>query len=211
MIFFVVRGASKGLHNAGFRVVGVDIKRSKNYPYKHIESDALEVDLSPFKFVWASPPCQFASENTQKRYRANHQNLIPAVREKLILSGLPYIIENVENARHHLIKPIMLCGSMFGLKIFRHRYFESNFLGEMLKSQNYLPMCNHSFVPVAVGAHSNRLNAQGERIKEPTAQEQREAMEIDWMNRDEVSQAIPPRYAEFLGKLAIEYLTIYEN
>jgi DNA (cytosine-5)-methyltransferase 1 len=33
-------------------------------------------------------------------------------------------------------------------------------------------------------------------------------MGIDWMNRDELSQAIPPAYSEFIGAQLLAYLGV---
>jgi hypothetical protein len=32
------------------------------------------------------------------------------------------------------------------------------------------------------------------------------AMGIDWMSKDELCQAIPPAYAEFIGRAALQYI-----
>ena len=115
-LFCGAGGASMGLHRAGFDVVGVDIVPQKHYPFTFIQADALTFPLDGFDFVWASPPCQFASVLTAQ-HRHKHSNLIPAIRERLQAAGVPYLIENVAGARSHLRNPIMLCGSMFGLQI----------------------------------------------------------------------------------------------
>ena len=61
-LFCGAGGASKGLAQAGFEVIGVDRKYSKNYPFHKIVGDVFEVltwlDLGMFDFIWASPPCQ---------------------------------------------------------------------------------------------------------------------------------------------------------
>ena len=122
-------GASMGLHRAGFSVSGVNIEAQPRYPFAFTKGDALEADLSAVDFVWASPPCQAYTRmsrgllQSQGRARA-HRHLIEATREKLIRWGGPYIIENVPGAP--LRNPVMLCGSAFGLRVQRHRLFESN-------------------------------------------------------------------------------------
>ena len=56
--------------------------------------------------------------------QGNHERLIEPVRELLRASGLPYVIENV---RTKALRPnVVLCGSMFGLPIRRHRGFETS-------------------------------------------------------------------------------------
>jgi DNA (cytosine-5)-methyltransferase 1 len=103
----------------------------------------------------------------------------------------------VEAVRSHLVDPIMLCGSMFGLGVWRHRYFE------MWPRVGILtPTCNHSNIPVLISGTRRR---DGKRF-EFSAQESRDASGLDWMTRAEMDQAIPPAYTEYIGKFLIERL-----
>src|SRR3954469_696956 len=104
-----------GYHRAGFDVVGVDINPQPHYPFEFHQADALTFSLDGFDVVHASPPCQFASDLRHLWKDREHPNLIPPVRDLLLASGLPYVIENVERARAHMVEPVTLCGSMFGL------------------------------------------------------------------------------------------------
>jgi DNA (cytosine-5)-methyltransferase 1 len=109
-------------------------------------------------------------------------------------------MENVNGAP--LLNPIMLCGTQFGLKVYRHRFFESNWFclspphfshndpGGM-KGQNNI-VSPKGFVCIA-GNHAHTKYA-------PTA------MGIDWMNQKELSQAIPPAYTEWIGKRLMKAL-----
>jgi DNA (cytosine-5)-methyltransferase 1 len=126
-------GASKGYADAGFEVVGIDIKKQKRYPYEFIQADCLEIlqdldYLRTFDVIAASPPCQTHSRTQHLRNAQGKStdkvDLIPQTRESLIASGVPYVIENVPGAP--LINPIQMCGSYFGLKVRKHRLFESN-------------------------------------------------------------------------------------
>ena len=194
-------GASKGYQLAGFEVVGVDIKKQKRYPYEFIQADCLELMkdmefLKSFDVIAASPPCQTHSitqhlRNAQGR-STDKVDLIPQTREALIASGKPYVIENVPGAP--LIKPIQMCGSYFGLKVRRHRRFESN-----------LPIvgspCKHKEQgkPVGVyGSMRDEIPKGGHTAK--TIEEAREAMGIDWMIWGELVEAIPPIYTQEIGK-----------
>lgn len=177
-----------GYHLAGYEVVGVDIRPQPHYPFTFIQEDALTFPLVGFDLIHASPPCQFASVLTAQ-HRSKHPNLIPAIRERLQAEGRPYVIENVAGARAHLHNPVMLCGSMFGLDVWRHRYFETSF-------PLFAPACcNHSNVPVLVSGSPRR---NGDRT-EPTTQARRDAMGIQWMTRTELDQAIPPAYTRWIG------------
>lgn len=194
-------GASKGYQLAGFEVVGVDIKKQKRYPFEFIQADCLELMkdmdfLRSFDVIAASPPCQTHSitqhlRNAQGK-STDKVDLIPQTREALIASGKPYVIENVPGAP--LINPIQMCGSYFGLKVRRHRRFESN-----------LPLvgspCKHKEQgkPVGVyGSMRDEIPKGGHTAK--SIEEAREAMGIDWMIWGELVEAIPPIYTQEIGK-----------
>jgi hypothetical protein len=121
-LFCGAGGASMGLHRAGFEVVGVDACPQPEYPFAFVQADALTFPLDGFAFVWASPPCQaFTAYKRRTDHVRPRRNLIPAVRARLAAAGVPYVIENVVGAP--LRVPVMLCGSMFGLDVQRHRLF----------------------------------------------------------------------------------------
>lgn len=195
-LFCKAGGASKGLQSSGFRVTGVDIAPQKNYcGDEFFQADALTFPLEGFAFLWASPPCQSGSVVTPKASRANYLNLIPEVRGRFQASGKLYVIENVEGMRRHLQNPLMLCGSMFGLRCQRHRLFEFNFPLTTL-----LPPCDHSRPPLLVttaGANSRRIGNFKSVKNAPVA------YGIDWMNSKELAEAIPPAFAEFFGRQAM--------
>lgn len=195
-------GCTRGYQVAGFYVVGVDIEPQPNYVGdEFIQANALEfmkgVDLSRFQVFHGSPPCQFGSVETPMEHRKKHPNLIPQTRSLFKGTGKPYVIENVENVRGHLVNPIMLCGSMFGLGVWRHRYFECPWLSTLT------PPCNHSNVPVLITGSPRR----GGSRKEPSAQERRDASGLYWMSRSEMDQAVPPAYTNFIGARLMEYLS----
>ena len=198
-------GASVGYAKAGFEVIGVDIKKQKRYPYQFIQADALDVladkdFISQFDVIAASPPCQTHSATKHLRNAqgksTNKVDLIPQTREGLIASGKIYIIENVPGAP--LIDPVVMCGSSFGLKVRRHRQFESNVKLTGLS-------CNHKLQgkPVGVyGSMRDEIPSGGHTAK--SLEEAREAMGIDWMLWGDLVEAIPPMYTEYLGKQIME-------
>jgi DNA (cytosine-5)-methyltransferase 1 len=193
-----------GYANAGFDVVGVDIKKQKRYPFEFIQADALEVMadknfLRSFDVIAASPPCQTHSRTKHLRdaqgKTTSKIDLIPQTRAALQDSGLPYVIENVPGAP--LVNPIVLCGSSFGLKVRRHRLFESSvpLLG--------LP-CDHKKQgrPVGVyGSMRDEIPSGGKTAD--TIEQARKAMGIDWMIWSELVEAIPPAYTEHIGRTMI--------
>jgi DNA (cytosine-5)-methyltransferase 1 len=174
-------GAGYGYALAGFEVLGVDIAAQPSYPYRMIQADALTlpVDLSGFDAIHASPPCQHYAAVTRWRGKAEgHPDLVGPTRALLVASGLPWVMENVREAK--LQDPIVLCGSMFGLKVRRHRYFETNWLPFSL-----MPSCSHN------GALP--FEHKGERAYA-------DAMGCDWMGAHEAREAIPPAYSEHIGR-----------
>jgi DNA (cytosine-5)-methyltransferase 1 len=198
-LFCGAGGAGMGYHRAGFDIVGVDIKPQPRYPFEFHQGDALEyLEQHGHKYdvIHASPPCQAFSVITPAENRKNHPDLIIPTRNYLSKIGKPFVIENVPGAKNFLINPIMLCGSMFKLKVWRHRYFE-------IVPQFYalLPCCNHSFAPVLL---TGRPGRKGKREKEPCVQERRDAADLQWMNREGMDQAIPPAYTEWIGKRILE-------
>jgi DNA (cytosine-5)-methyltransferase 1 len=191
-LFCGAGGASMGLYRAGFDVTGVDWVNQPRYPFKFRMANALHYPLDGFDFIWASPPCQFASECGHSKEK--HPNHIPAIRERL--RGRIYAIENVDGARDHLWHPFMLCGTMFGLPTWRHRWFEiQNFSIPALRTP-----CNHTGYPVLVcGSGHGRGEAKVPQMIE--------VLGVPWMKvRREVRQAIPPCYSEFIGKQAMRVL-----
>jgi DNA (cytosine-5)-methyltransferase 1 len=189
-------GASVGYARAGFEVVGVDIAPQRNYPFEFHQADALEYIAAhghEFDAIHASPECEGYSHLTPKKYRANHPLQIGDVRALLQQAGKPYVIENVSNARHELHNPLMLCGSMFGLKIWRHRFFEVE--PPILLAP---ASCYHNFRPIPVNSSSGQRTAN-------TA-ECREGLDMPWASRDEIRKAIPPAYTAFLGAWLMAYV-----
>lgn len=200
-LFCKAGGASAGLAMAGFDVTGVDIAPQPNYPYKFIQADALTFPLEGFDFIWASPPCQ-AYSDLAKRNGNGHEwpQLVDPIRERLIASGIPYVIENVQGAP--LRDPVTLCGTMFkGLRVLRHRLFEATFRITPLphpkhpkvhtfdkRKAHFGKTCEwKDFVQVTGGGNST-LNAAAS------------AMGIWWMTKDEINEAIPPAYAFHIAR-----------
>lgn len=197
-LFCGAGGAARGYYEAGFEVTGVDIKRQPNYPYNFYERDTMDVlrseDLSHFDVIHASPPCQAYSQNrfTSEQKGANYPDLIAEVRTLLRATGKPYIIENVQGAS--LEYPVMLCGTQFGLKVFRHRFFESNV---MMFCPTHLP---HVDKACRQGTKPQKENEFMTITGNFSGVEQgKKAMGIDWMKRSELTQAIPPEFTKYLG------------
>lgn len=196
-LFCGAGGAAMGLHRAwpDAEIVGVDIKPQPRYPFRFTQMDwRVYVELPPgdFDFYWASPPCQYYSVVTPRKDKWRHPDLIANVRDFFKrLEGKPYVIENVIGAKKELREPLMLCGSMFGLRTRRHRLFETSFPCSSPRP------CNHSLRPLLVttaGANSRAIGNLKSTKNAPLA------YGIDWMTGDGLKEAIPPAYSEYIAR-----------
>jgi DNA (cytosine-5)-methyltransferase 1 len=194
-LFCKAGGASYGYFLGGCEVVGVDIEWQPRYPFTFIQADALTFPLDGFDLIHASPPCQAYSVQAHsfRLHGKVYPDLIAAVRERLIASGIPWVIENVPGSP--LIDPVMLCGAMFGLRVYRHRLFESSFRIEppghpehywrTTDKAGQVPLPGQ-FRTVA-GSLSDTDGARAD-------------MSISWMTGAELSQAIPPAYTLHIAR-----------
>lgn len=216
-LFCGAGGAAVGYHRAGFDVVGVDIKLQPNYPYEFHQADAISyAGAHGWKFdaIHASPPCQTHSQlqelHSATDYSARHLDLIPQTRWMLRSLGLPYVIENVPGARKYLHRPIMLCGAQFGLKVYRHRFFESNM---PLTAPAHIPHDDNT-PPAGRGISSKGFvvvsgtgGVMGELPDGYTPKTYMQmAMGIDWTTRAELSQTIPPAFTEYIGRQLLRWV-----
>jgi len=208
-LFCGAGGAAQGYSDAGFDVVGVDHIQQPNYPFKFILADVLDVlrDVSllqSFDVVHASPPCQ-AHSPLAAIWRARlgidvwarkHPDLIPQTREGLKASGQLYVIENV--SPKPLRNAILLCGTFFDLKVYRHRYFE---MPLFVLSPKHIPHKDNCPVVGRGKSRKGFISVTGHGgFGFPGGWEYaQKAMGINWMSRKELSQAIPPAYTHWIG------------
>ena len=234
-LFCGAGGCAMGYHRAGFDVVGVDHKPQPRYPFEFCEGDAIELMkcllsksggyfrssgsdksfyLEDFAAAHASPPCQAYSQVNRRQHLQgrNYPDLIDATRAILEKCGVPWVIENVEASP--LKAAVRLCGSGFGLPIRRHRLFESSIVlfgvdcqhGWQRRSDKRYPTCFQT-----KGAPRRRSsvvqcygNTSGVGLWPA-------ALGIDWMNRHEMSQAIPPAYTEWIGRQLLRAIASTEH
>jgi DNA (cytosine-5)-methyltransferase 1 len=201
-----------GYHRAGFDVVGVDLEPQPHYPFSFMLGDALTVlnDLlvngKEVDAIHASPPCQGYSRMRHLPWLADKEYplLIVPVRDALKATGLPYVIENVEDSplqRAHGLwgdHGILLCGTSFGLPIYRHRPFESNV---QLVQPGHGP---HKHV-ISGG---RMLKGRGRASSWERESRVPDAMGCQWMTQREAGQAIPPAYTEFIGAQLLAHLAL---
>lgn len=213
-LFCAAGGAAMGYHRAGFDVVGVDINQQPRYPFEFVQADCLALNsdfLARFDAIHASPPCQKYTAAAPLQGR-DHLDLIPATRDMLHRSGLPYIIENVPGSP--LLSPATVCGLALGLNVKRHRLFESNILltgtncpkghpGDWLIVFGYSALRRSR--GQGTGPKKDRGKSKGKSVPH---EETCAAMGIDWMTRTELSQAIPPAYTEFIGGQLLAHIAM---
>lgn len=203
-LFCGAGGCSVGYERAGFQVTGVDHKPQKNYPFDFVQADAMDYLKEhghKYDVIHASPPCQRYSCATKGTgNHLDHPDLVDPVRQLLKDIGKPYIIENVPGAP--LQSPLILSGMMFNLDTIRARWFETRpqiiFTPYPVRKhpstakQGTQPDVDNQYISV-VGHFSNVAYA-------------RRAMGIDWMTRNELAQAIPPIYTEYIGRWLMKLL-----
>lgn len=187
-LFCGAGGCTRGYQLAGFHVTGVDNRPQLHYcGDAFFEADAMSFPLDGYDAIHASPPCQAYSILGQSHRNAGkiYPDLLAPTRERLIMAGTPWVIENVPGAP---MRPdVVLCGSMFGMRVRRHRWFECSWPISPLTL-----CCNHSVRPVVVSGNNHSGGF--------TAAEIMAAMEMPWTKtRYEVRQAIPPAYTEHIG------------
>ena len=191
-------GAGMGYWLAGFDLVGVDIEPQKRYPFRFIQADALTFPLTGFDLIHASPICKGYSA-TAVLNDASHPRQIEAFRDRLVSTGIPYVIENVPGAP--LRSPVVLCGAMFpDLRVYRHRLFEAPFrIPVPPEPEHRWPLAKMGR-PVRPGEFMQPVG----HFSDVAAA--RAAMGTWWMARDEISQAIPPAYTLHVGRAALAAL-----
>lgn len=214
-LFCCAGGAAMGLHRAGFDVTGVDITLQPRYPFRFIQGDALAQDLTGYDFVWASPPCQGYSRAKGLSMARNnglygtHEILIDKVRDMLIDWGGPWVIENVAGAP--LRNPLRLYGSQFGLLTQRQRWFESNFpLTPPDKPMRRMKTksAGNGIGPDGSISICGSGGVRGLNAKQIPVYWSKALGGVEWMNRSEMAECIPPAYSEFIGKQAMDWITM---
>ena len=208
-LFCGAGGAAMGYHRAGFDVTGVDIEPQPRYPFGFHQADAMTYPLDGFDAYAASPPCQDYSKHMRCFTEPGaYPRLIEPIRERFKATGRPWVIENVDGAPLPAQSDLFgahgveLCGSMFGLRIFRHRLFEASFPLAAPRG------CDHSLLPMNPHFSVNRRQWRailGPGV--PLERTWREEMGVGWMDGPEGREAIPPAYTEHIGRMLMDVLT----
>jgi DNA (cytosine-5)-methyltransferase 1 len=205
-LFCGAGGAAMGYARAGFNVIGVDSNPQPHYPFEFIQADCLtlgEEFLLLFDALHASPPCQKYTRKTAhwgrtRKHFIEHPDLIDPTRRMLMKSGRPYVLENVMGAP--MRADLILCGTMFDLRIIKHRQFETNF--PLIGPANG---CDHADV-------YNPWQGKGRNAKE-----HRQAQGTPWIPQcggasrkagvtGDLNNAIPPAFTQFIGEQLREWV-----
>jgi hypothetical protein len=209
-------GAGEGYARAGFDVTGVDIKSQPEYPYPRYICDAIAFMLdhgSEYDFIHASPPCQAYSSHVSSRSSEwtptkgkDEPMMIDVVRRALIDSGRPWVIENVMGARKHMNATLVLCGTMFGLPIQRHRLFETSWF----VAQPHHPDCRGEATRYAAqkGWDYRDMSVTGKGRRSGTSDRWSEILGVTHnMTQAQLAESIPPAYTEWIGRQAIAHIS----
>lgn len=203
-LFCGAGGAAEGYHRAGFGVVGVDNRAQPRYPFGFHQADAMTFPLAGFALIHASPPCQDHSPLSAMAGKHGTGWMLAATRDRFAAQPAPWVIENVPGAP--LRADVLLCGAMFGLRTYRHRFFEIDPRLPML-----LPVPPHPRHRVRTSTKNRAADlATGLNISvtgDPGSSIGPACMGIGWMTGNELSQAIPPAYTEFLGGYLADAIT----
>lgn len=201
-LFCGAGGAGMGYNLAGFDVVGVDINPQPRYPFDNFQDDALEfLDKhgAGFDAIHASPPCQAYTPLGALHRHKVYPDLVAVTRMMLDALGTPYVIENVMAAPLDKDRSVTFCGGMFGLRTYRHRRFESRLELTAPEHPKHVTLTATSQRKArwAEGWHVSVTGDVGTYVGP-------EAMGINWMTGNELCQAIPPTYTEYVGRQLME-------
>lgn len=229
-LFSKAGGAGTGYERGGFDVYAVDIEAQPNSPHPFHQADAVDVmarlltgrgiqfeagarplTLDDFAAIHASPPCQgylnLGAVNRALGRHYEHPRMIATMRSLILATGLPYVIENVADARSELIDPVRICGTGLDMPLRRHRLFESNvqLAGIGCAHEKYtVPKYWTSWRPNGEHRLSTVVQIYGNaggREHWPAA------MGIDWMTPAEMVEAIPPAYTEHIGRQLLTHIS----
>jgi DNA (cytosine-5)-methyltransferase 1 len=211
-LFCCAGGAAMGYHRAGFDVVGVDIEPQPRYPFDFVQADAMAYPLDGFDAIHASPPCQDHS-TTSGLNGPRHGTgwMLAATIARFEAQPRPWAVENVKTAPLANATDLFgwhgveLCGCMFddlrGL-LYEGRRFQTSFPVVQLGHRKHVwPQTKMGRPPQAYECMQITGHFSG-------VDEGRRRMQAEWMTTDELAQAVPPAYTEYIGAQLMEHLSV---
>jgi hypothetical protein len=228
-------GAAMGYIRAGFDVTRVDIEdHSGPYPGRFVKAEGVEFVRQHggnFDAVHISAPCQAnipitAANRTRPGWEDGHVNLLPDFREAVawaVDSRTPVVLENGPSKA---IRPdLVLCGLSFGLPTLRHRAFEFHGPPAARPAQpahishrghltvGWRHKCLRTIEPSVCPKHGGWCRGTvygvyGKGGGKPSVADAQRALGIDWMDRiEDLNEAIPPAYTEYIGRAFMAHIT----
>lgn len=143
--------------------------------------------------------------NCRPGLAAEYPDLIAPVHKLLTAWGGPWVIENVAGAglpgQDDLFGAhgVMLCGTMFGRALYRHRWFSASF---PLRAPGH----PRHLLPASKAGHwrpGTVISVEGHCSPIALA---REVMDVHWTTRAELAESIPPYFTAHLGAQLLECL-----
>jgi hypothetical protein len=221
-------GATRGLQQAGFRVTGVDHNDRSTYcGDEFVQADTIHYlreiirtgEIHRFVLIGASPPCQqrctlTRGTNTARGWGRDHPQFVPPTRELLLAAGVPFYIEQPSNHAGLIRVDLTLCTDMFEVGpppwVQRHRDFEIHGFSVEQPEHPAGPVRGHrGYVRGYRGKSGDRpgffrdgpyVAPYGNGGGKATVAEMQHALGIDWTDvREELTEAIPPAYTEWIG------------
>ena len=97
-----------------------------------------------------------------------------------------------------MVAPTELTGEMFGLGVHRPRLFDTSFL--LLTPPRPVRQSDPAAVYGKPDQRRLWTRVDGSELRGASVERAQVAMEIDWMMWDELREAIPPAYTEYIGR-----------
>lgn len=159
-----------------------DIKKIKtDLPF--IQGDCMTIDLTPYDFIIATPPCNFWSHSNNSyltsEYALATKHLLPDLIVKLAELGKPFLIENVINFVRYEKYGVLDLIKKYDLNVYeigRHIYITNIFL-------NYIP----EIAPCCHIKNKSRNQRQGSGGVREVCEAFIESIIDDWFDNDMIN------------------------